>query len=287
MLDGRLRSNHKRKRHHRWRGIDGIRHAVVFDDNSPVPPTTHAAMMKARLMKTDGHIDQASGYQGPRLSGMRRILRDNGLDFSPAQLTRAYQDSTDFLRRVWSEQRDVGVGEHVAAILRALDETLPHRVPVDVVTALVNAYSRPLLLVLPTVDPGARAALLQLRDAGIALVIVSNIMRTPGTVLRQALTRLRLLDCFHHTFFSDELGIRKPDPMMFMTALRAVDGEAATSVHVGDDPILDVQGARAAGLKAIQVVGNESDVAPAAERPDRTIARLEELPAAIASLETE
>jgi putative hydrolase of the HAD superfamily len=235
------------------------------------------------VLESPGSDDR---YQGPRLNAMRLILRDNGLHFTPAQLTRAYEDSAEFLRKIWSERRDVGVVEHVTTILRSLDETLPVRIATDVMAALVDAYARPLLLVLPTADPGARAALMHLREAGMALVIVSNTMRTPGVILRQVLTRLHLLDCFHETFFSDELGVRKPDPAIFMTALRAVGGEPGTAVHVGDDPILDVQGARAAGLRSIQIVGTGGGVAPAAERPDRAIAGFEELPAAIAALET-
>jgi FMN phosphatase YigB (HAD superfamily) len=99
------------------------------------------------------------------------------------------------------------------------------------------------------------------------------------------LSRLGLLECFAHTVFSDEVGIRKPDPAIFLSALQAVGGDPATAVHVGDDPVLDVHGARAAGLTTIQVSALRGNAGR--DGADRTIARLHELPAAIAALERE
>ena len=63
----------------------------------------------------------------------------------------------------------------------------------------------------------------------------------------------------------------------------ALGGEPASAVHVGDDAILDVEGAQKAGLRAVQVVGRGPEAGGA--RADRTITCLGELPAAIASLE--
>ena len=226
-------------------------------------------------------------YEGRRLSGFAELLKKHGFEFSAAQLSRAYARSGEFIRKVWSTGRDVPVVEPVTEILRALDETLSRQATPELIAALVHVYVRPIVLVPPTVDGGARAALTRLREAGIALAVVSNTMRTPGSTLRTVLQQFHLLECFDHLVFSDELGIRKPRPEIFLAALSAVGGEPATTVHVGDDPVLDVQGGRAAGLKTIQVVGHGSGVAPAAERADRTISRFEELPAAIAAFEAE
>lgn len=55
--------------------------------------------------------------------------------------------------------------------------------------------------------------------------------------------------------FSDEVGVRKPAAEIFADTLRRVGGDAASAVHVGDDEILDVDGARKAGLRVVQVVG--------------------------------
>jgi putative hydrolase of the HAD superfamily len=96
------------------------------------------------------------------------------------------------------------------------------------------------------------------------------------------LAQYGLLEHFAHATFSDEVGIRKPAPEIFWLTLRAVGGQAESAVHVGDDPVLDVHGARAAGMRVIQV-GSRRAAEPA---PDGLIARLGTLPDAIAQLET-
>ncbi len=221
-------------------------------------------------------------YKARRLIDFDEILRGAGRSFSMAALDRAYDDSGAYLRRVWEGNRDVAVVEHVKAILRGLDTKLADTAGADLLEALVSAYARPATLVPPTFDETARPAFEHLRASGVTLVLVSNIMRTPGVALRTMLARAGLLDLFAHAAFSDELGIRKPAPEIFWAALRSVNGDAASAVHVGDDSVLDVQGAHAAGLRAVQVVGRGGRTARAA---DRTIKRLGELPAAIAFLD--
>ena len=222
-------------------------------------------------------------YKPRRLTDFDAILRGEGRVFSMTKLERAYEDSAAYLRRVWIANRDVPVTEHVRAILRALDRELGETASGDLLEALVQAYSRPALLVPPAFDDTARDALVQLRARGITLALVSNTMRTPGTVLRKLLAGGGLLDAFAHLTFSDELGIRKPAPEIFAATLRSVGGAAASAVHVGDDAVLDVEGAQKAGMRVVHVVGRGAEVG--ATRADRTITCLGELPAAIASLE--
>jgi putative hydrolase of the HAD superfamily len=201
-----------------------------------------------------------------------------------AALDRAYEDSGAYLGRLWSKNKDVPAMDHVRAILKAVDSGLPARVPEAAMAALLHAYAEPALLVPPTVDGGARAALEQLRSQGVKLALLCNTMRTPGETLRKVLDRFGLLACFAHTTFSDEVGLRKPDPQIFALTLRELQVEPAAAVHVGDDPILDIHGARAAGLRAIQVT-TASLKALGAQRPDAVIPSLATLPEAIAQLE--
>jgi HAD superfamily hydrolase (TIGR01509 family) len=173
--------------------------------------------------------------------------------------------------------------EHVKAILAAADPQLLAGLPASTMTKLIEAYSRPVLVVPPVLDPGTPRALAALRDRGLTLAIVSNTMRTPGATLRQLLAQFGVLEHFAHTTFSDEVGVRKPAPEIFGLALRAVGGEPATAVHVGDDLVLDVEGGRAAGMRVIQV-------ATAAQRTkggraDIVIPGMAALPDAVAELQ--
>lgn len=47
-----------------------------------------------------------------------------------------------------------------------------------------------------------------------------------------------------------EVGCAKPDPRMFLEACRIAGAAPSEVLHVGDDPLLDVIGARRAGLRA-------------------------------------
>jgi len=217
------------------------------------------------------------------MADFETILGGVGVKVTAATLDRAYDQSAAVLGRVWAKNRDVGVADHVRAILEKVDARLPARVPADVMAALVDAYSRPILMVPPTVDGGARAALERLRAQGFTLAVISNTMRTPGTVLRQLLERHGLLAAFAHATFSDEVGVRKPAPEIFALTLRALGVEPAAAVHVGDDAVLDVLGARNAGLRAIQVT-TRAAADTEGPRPDAVIPNLSGLAEAVAQL---
>lgn len=223
-------------------------------------------------------------YRRRRVAEFEAILRAAGVRVTRADLDRAYEASGAFLGRIWRENRDVPVERHVEAILDALGPGVAGRLPPRTMPALVEAYARPALLVPPAVDEGAGGALAALAGRGVTLCVVSNTMRTPGATLRELLRHYGLLDYFAHLTFSDECGIRKPDPEIFRLTLRAAGAPAEAAVHVGDDPILDVQGARAAGMRVIQVT--RRGVRPdAAAFPDATIPGLAALPEALARLE--
>jgi putative hydrolase of the HAD superfamily len=109
-------------------------------------------------------------------------------------------------------------------------------------------------------------------------------MRTPGAMLRRVLNHYGLLRYFAHTAFSDETRVRKPDPAIFHGALRALGVAPEEAIHVGDDPVLDVEGARAAGMRVVQVTtASVSTQGP--RRPDAVIPTLIGLPDAIERLD--
>jgi putative hydrolase of the HAD superfamily len=218
------------------------------------------------------------------MDDFEKVLAAAGLGVSRRALDAGYDASGSYLSRVWSDYRDVPVESHVSAILAASDRDLPRRVTAPVMAELVDAYARPALLVPPAVDPTARVALATIAERGYTLVLVSNTMRTPGTMLRKLLERYGLLGFFTHTTFSDEVGIRKPAPEIFALSLRAVGAQASEAVHVGDDGVLDVEGARAAGMRVIQVRSTPGRP-PAGQVADAVIPSMRELPAAVEQLE--
>ncbi|MBI4587602.1 MAG: HAD family hydrolase [Candidatus Rokubacteria bacterium] len=218
-------------------------------------------------------------YKHKRLTDFEALLRAAGIEVSRQVLNRAYEESGRQIAMIWRSCKDVPVQQHVIALLEAVDPGLPPRLGSGTLAALVEAYSNPALLVPPAADPGAKRAFIELTRQGVILCVVSNTMRTPGLVLRKILDRYGLLAPFTILTFSDECGVRKPDPEIFHLTLRQVGVTPEEAVHVGDDPVLDVQGAQEAGMRVIQVTSKP----PAAfsRKPDGVIRHLGELPVAL------
>ncbi|HSC82636.1 MAG TPA: HAD family hydrolase [Pseudomonas sp.] len=90
--------------------------------------------------------------------------------------------------------------------------------------------------------------------------------------------RLGLADYFQFALCAEELGIGKPDPHPFRTALQHAGVAAEQAVHIGDHPSDDIAGARAAGLRAIWF-NPQGKVWEGEQPPDAQIRSLAELPA--------
>ncbi|WP_043307940.1 HAD family hydrolase [Pseudomonas sp. ML96] len=92
--------------------------------------------------------------------------------------------------------------------------------------------------------------------------------------------RLGLADYFRFALCAEELGIGKPDPHPFNTALQRAGMQAAQAVHIGDHPSDDIAGAKAAGLRAIWFNPLGKDWSGEIE-PDAQIRNLAELPSVL------
>ena len=97
--------------------------------------------------------------------------------------------------------------------------------------------------------PGVRSLLLKLRSLRWRTAIVSNFDRR----LLGLLQGLELAELFDAVVLCSDVGVAKPDPAIFERALERLDVPASRAVVVGDDELLDIEGARAAGLRAIDV----------------------------------
>jgi HAD superfamily hydrolase (TIGR01549 family) len=97
------------------------------------------------------------------------------------------------------------------------------------------------------VAPGAVAALMRMREAGLRVVVVSN---SNGT-LRRLFGRTGLAPHVDVLVDSAEEQVEKPNPRLFQIAIERSGADPATTIHCGDLYEIDVVGARAAGLPAV------------------------------------
>lgn len=110
-----------------------------------------------------------------------------------------------------------------------------------------------------TVRMGVRELLQAARAAGVPVAVVSNTVN--GRAVREKLDADGLGEYIGAHVYSDELGVRKPDPAMPAAALTALAADPARAIFVGDKPHRDVRAARAAGIGTVVLVrgGSTSD----------------------------
>jgi len=126
--------------------------------------------------------------------------------------------------------------------------------------------------------PDARALLDLLRAAGVRLGVV-----TAGLQVKQAekLIRTGLLVYLdpQAIFFSDQMGVSKPNPKIYAKACRALGVRPARALYIGDRPSHDVVPARYAGLKTCLYRGAGGKYADEAspEPPDHDVRDLRDL----------
>ena len=73
-------------------------------------------------------------------------------------------------------------------------------------------------------------------------------------------------------------GAAKPAPQMFDMAVQMGGASASQTLHVGDHPLYDVDGARNAGLRTAWVNRNRSDWPEEFEQPEIEVSHVGELP---------
>ena len=93
-------------------------------------------------------------------------------------------------------------------------------------------------------------------------------------------SRLNVAPLFAASVSALKVGVSKPDARIFQAAAQAVGVQAHEVLHVGDDAVLDVLGARDAGMQAAWV-NREQKPWPHADRPHLELADLSELVGAL------
>lgn len=99
------------------------------------------------------------------------------------------------------------------------------------------------------VYPEVPDALARLRQQGLALGVISNWdHRLPDVLAALGLARF-----FGSITSSSKAGVEKPDRRIFHQALGELGVEPAAALHVGDGRLEDVEGAVAAGMRALHL----------------------------------
>jgi putative hydrolase of the HAD superfamily len=159
-------------------------------------------------------------------------------DARPERAERAFRSEMAFYR----EHSDEGCDADSLAELRGrcaavLSDELGRGVPVEEMMAAIRFRA----------FPDAPPALAELRGLGMRLVCVSNWDYS----LPEVLERVGLRGELDGVVPSAAIGARKPDPRIFEAALDLAGCDPNEALHVGDTRAEDLDGARAAGIRAL------------------------------------
>jgi 2-haloacid dehalogenase len=113
---------------------------------------------------------------------------------------------------------------------------------------LISAYWERWTEMLGGPIPGTSELITELAGSGRELYAISNF---PGEVWPATMAAFPILNCFKDIVVSSFVGVCKPDPRIFTLALRRF-GVAAEDCLFIDDVAANVDGARAAGIEAVQ-----------------------------------
>lgn len=210
-----------------------------------------------------------------RIRGLYMFLQGQGYPGSLEEVEAAYEQVGEHLQGIWARNIDAGSEEQVQILLKALNDGW--KLPQDQM-ALANlewAYVSPALQALPALTQGASEVLTGLKQR-YRLGLICNTGRIPGAMLKIILQRLGILEYFDVLTFSDVVGVRKPDPHIFLLTLERLEVPPDLALHVGDNPTTDILGARRAGMWAVLFGSPEDSISD--DTRVRAIEALEEFP---------
>jgi len=211
--------------------------AVTFDwwftiTNMPVKPDDFARL--------------AEEY---RLKGMSGILREVGLDVSDERMTEAYDMLSKRLKDAWDRNMDIRGEEQIAIFLQYAGV---REAPSDGLIARLGVPFRNAVLEYPpSMNPGIIDCLTILKNEGYKLGIISNTGRTWGRALIELQKMYGIRDDFDVQSFSDEIGVRKPHPAIFRKTLEGLKLPPEKVLHIGDNVLDDISGAKSVGMRAV------------------------------------
>ena len=219
-------------------------------------------------------IEKDHEFYMPAVQRMYRYLSSRGVDVSYESFEAAYSaERTQLYAEADLNLEDPHFNVRVSGTLKRLGYSYP--TTSAVVSEATSEFSEEFMKYV-RIDPHAETVLKTLQG-NYRLGIVSN-FAIPECVYK--LLRISVIDHFFEVVMvSGAINKRKPSPEIFQRALEILAVSASETVFVGDTIDADIEGAQAAGMRAIYIERRVQRVPQTC--PDQTIKSLTELPAAL------
>jgi len=205
------------------------------------------------LLETDGANARRTDA---RCEELRQTLDKLGVKIPATRIESALKQTMLTLLDVWETNKDVACQDQIRSIIKsASNDSITLRE--EWIDDLTSAYIRPVFTVPPYLNPDAREALQWLKSRKKLIGLICNTGLTPGIGLRRLLEKEKVAQYFDLMLFSEEIGIRKPDPRIFHLVAEKLDVSPSEAVHIGDNLKSDIWGAQKAGFRAIHLSSEE------------------------------
>jgi putative hydrolase of the HAD superfamily len=254
------------------------------------------------LLETDG---ANSRRFDARCKSLHQALDRLGIKISVARIESALKQTILTLVNVWETNKDVKHEDQIRLLIEsASNGSIALRE--EWIGDLTSAYIKPVFTVPPYLNPDTHKVLHWLKNRKKLIGLICNTGLTAGIGLRRLLEKEKVAQYFDLMLFSEEIGIRKPDPRIFHLVAETLGISPCEAVHIGDNLKSDIWGAQKAGFRAIHLSSEEgrdklaksdpSSLVSLSRRlgglekariiPDKTITSLEMAVNAIEELET-
>jgi putative hydrolase of the HAD superfamily len=245
---------------------------TVETEKSPIKAVTFD-LWETLLFEKDG---ESSRRTISRCCKLAEVLRDCGIEVSSDQVDEALKETIKSLLKAWDANRDVSHSDQLRMFFKSVSKgSVKFRD--EWMAGLSSAYVSPIFDLPPFINPDAPKVLKWLKKQKKRIGMICNTGLTPGFALRKLLEKERIAGYFDVMTFSDETGVRKPDPRIFKETAKRLGTKACEILHVGDNLKTDVWGAKNAGFWAMHLAGDAGRDRLAMSDPSSLLALSREL----------
>ncbi|MEZ0346748.1 MAG: HAD family hydrolase [Infirmifilum sp.] len=190
------------------------------------------------------------------------VKREFNKELSEAEVLKIWEKTGnwfDYLEE-WDLIRSMFFLREIGVIPRPL---VSEKLYLEILKAYVSGFK---------LDPDANSVLSALRERGLRIGIITNV--GSYDIVSKRLRETGIIDYVDVLIASQAVSWKKPAKEIFQLASKLMGTEPPKCVHVGDDPIADIEGAQRAGFKTIQVLKYAKTKASAADAYIYTLAEL-------------
>lgn len=231
---------------------------------------------KAVIMDYIGTLVNARYYNiDASREKLHKALTEAGFETAMAEFLEAYKQAHEKYRVMRYEKlREVTNAIWVCEALNSLGCTVSLRDPR--IKVALNIFFKDYLDSLE-LRPYAKKLIRRIKEQ-FKLGLVSNFTYAP--VVYASLRKVDINKFFNTVLVSDENGWRKPHKRIFQDALKKLKVTAKQAVFIGDSPLEDIKGAKAAEMKTVFVPSqfySFKDLYESRQKPDFIVGDLYEI----------